>query len=246
MNTLTAFLDCSHTYGSTANENRALRTFQDGLLRVSFHGQSARELLPQDRSGFFLSGDVRGTEMPALAAMHTLFIREHNRIARHLHLRQEHLPDEALYQKARKICIAEWQNIVYTEYLPIVLGRQVMKQSGTFLDKRVRSRYDPKINPSVSNSFATAAFRFGHTQIQGLVHMIASTGTGHNRTYHIRDNFFTMNRYLENDGHGLEGVGDTDDCFGCPDDDDFHTHIVTFADAPRAHYATCWQTGSVH
>ena len=49
--------------------------------------------MAEDKNGFFLSGDVRGTEMPALAAMHTVFIREHNRIARHLKLRYDIIGD---------------------------------------------------------------------------------------------------------------------------------------------------------
>jgi len=30
--------------------------------------------------------------------------------------------------------------------------------------------YDENVKPSIANSFATAAMRFGHTQIQGMFH----------------------------------------------------------------------------
>ena len=68
-----------------------------------------------------------------LAAVHTLFLREHNRLARlmdldHLEKTGSPLSDEELFQRARKVTIAEWQNIVYAEYLPLILGEFNMRR----------------------------------------------------------------------------------------------------------------------
>lgn len=68
---------------------------------------------------------MRAREMPGLASMHTLFMREHNRIARELQSRNPRLQDEEIYQRARAIVGAEMQNVVYGQYLPVVLGESV-------------------------------------------------------------------------------------------------------------------------
>ena len=65
--------------------------------------------------------------------------------------------DEEIYQRTRRIVGAQMQNIVYSEYLPIVLGPQAMEAYGLSLDQL--SVYDPSVNPSIRNGFATAAFR---------------------------------------------------------------------------------------
>ena len=63
--------------------------------------------------------------MPGLASMHTLFVREHNRIARILYKKNSSKSDEKIYQSARRAVIAQWQNIVYDEWLPNVVGRVI-------------------------------------------------------------------------------------------------------------------------
>jgi peroxidase len=71
-------------------------------------------------------------EVPGLSALHVIFNRQHNRLAQAL--RSQLLPpgsvdgahplvlDEALFQTARRILVAQWQHIIFTEWLPIILG----------------------------------------------------------------------------------------------------------------------------
>lgn len=74
------------------------------------------------------AGDVRALEMPGLASLHTLWMREHNRLASQIRNLRSDLTDEEIFQIARKILIGEMQNIVYDEYLPVVLGDNAMRQ----------------------------------------------------------------------------------------------------------------------
>jgi peroxidase len=54
--------------------------------------------------------------------MHTLWLREHNRVAEYLYRGVPNKTDEFYYQHARRIVIAEMQHIIYTEYLPVIIG----------------------------------------------------------------------------------------------------------------------------
>lgn len=69
-------------------------------------------------------GDIRAQENPQLTVVHTLMLREHNRIARALKSMNPGWSDEQLFQEARRIVVAEIQHITYTEYLPTLLGAQ--------------------------------------------------------------------------------------------------------------------------
>jgi hypothetical protein len=115
-----------------------------------------------------LAGDVRANENPGLISLQTLFVREHNRIATALATKNPRLSDEALYQKARTTVIAELQWIVYKEYLPALLGTNAL---------RAYTGYKPTVNPSISNEFATAAYRFGHSMLDGEVGRLNNDGT---------------------------------------------------------------------
>ena len=95
-------------------------------------------------------GDSRVNEQPNLAVMHTLFLREHNRVARQLQKINPKWNDETLFQETRRIVVAEWQHIVYNEWLPLILGQDNMKRFGLFpLTKGFSNSYKTDFDPRI-------------------------------------------------------------------------------------------------
>lgn len=117
----------------------------------------------------FQKGDApRVNEHPNLAVTHIVFLREHNRLAEELARLNSHWDDERLYQEAKRILTAQMQHITYNEWVPIIIGRKKMQQLGLLpLQRGFSQDYDSNLNPTIFNEFAGAAFRFGHTLIQG-------------------------------------------------------------------------------
>ncbi|CAH2103852.1 unnamed protein product [Euphydryas editha] len=66
--------------------------------------------------------------------------------------------------EARKIVGAQMQVITYVHWLPLILGPEGYEQLGEYKE------YNANLNPSISNVFATAALRFGHSIINPILH----------------------------------------------------------------------------
>ena len=103
--------------------------------------------------------------------MHTIWAREHNRIANKLSAINPTWNDETIFQEARRIVIAEVQHITYNEYLPSILSPTTINKYGlTPLTSGFSTNYNSSITSGpISNEFAAAAFRMGHSMAQGVI-----------------------------------------------------------------------------
>lgn len=89
----------------------------------------------------------------ALASMHTVFLRLHNYYARKLRSNNNWNSDK-IFLESRRIVIGIFQNIVYNEFLPKIT------------DISPYRKYSSKADASIANSFASAAYRFGHSLVR--------------------------------------------------------------------------------
>ena len=126
----------------------------------------------------FLAADVRVDENNALAALHTVFIREHNRIVTALKGINPNWGEEKLYQEGRKIVVGIFQNIVWQEYVPTLTTVQAW------------SGYKDDVDASSSVAFATAAYRFGHSEVPNFWAMLNNNYDKIREPFLLRDLFF--------------------------------------------------------
>lgn len=124
MNSITSFIDASVVYGHNPELQVSLRDLssQNGKLAIhdKFSDPKGRPYLPsvaslpsgclQDiqqpegpRVECFNAGDSRVNEGLPLTTLHTLWLREHNRIAQELRVLNAHWTSDTVYQETRKI-----------------------------------------------------------------------------------------------------------------------------------------------
>ncbi len=203
-NIITHFIDASNVYASDTGKAWWLREGVGGRLKTSAH--SSGELLPfgdgvvendngpfgADPTTMFVAGDIRCNEQSGLAAMHTLWVREHNRFADALAAANPAWSDEEVYQRARSVVSALMQVITYNEFLPALLGDNALPNY---------SGYDPEVNATILNEFSASAYRVGHTMLSSEVLRL-----GENQqplpqgNLLLRNMFFNPSIILDNEG----------------------------------------------
>ncbi|WP_107669977.1 peroxidase family protein [Cyanothece sp. BG0011] len=213
-NEITAYIDASNIYGSDNDRINVLR-MNDGtgklIAETANNGEKLLMLntpgIANDTGGdpntenYFLSGDVRANEQIGLTATHTLFMREHNRIADDLKIRLDNgetalvnkfqesglSEGDFIFQSARKVVGAQMQIITYNQWLPVILGENALEDY---------NGYDGQIDASIATEFSTAAFRFGHTMLSPDLLRVDNEGNIV-ESLSLRDSFFNPDEVLE-------------------------------------------------
>ncbi|CAI5451437.1 unnamed protein product [Caenorhabditis angaria] len=209
INQNTHFIDLSAVYGSEDCEAVTVREFKDGRLLEYRHANYV--LPPQNKEDencqstspkyCFTCGDFRNSLHPALIPIHTIFIKQHNRLAQMIRQARNTLRDEQIFQIARKIMIAQWQHFVYSEYLPNILPMAVRRKFDIVPLARGNYRgYDRNQDPSLTNEFAGAAFRFGHSQVRNRFQRIDRNGHPSGDYRLGNDIFYASQMYLDGIG----------------------------------------------
>lgn len=182
LNLVNSYIDASTVYGNSEEDSNELRAFTGGFLLTSDGIETEKHYLPKTEDTCsangdstmkcFHSGDSRTSENLGLTGIHTVFVREHNRIAAQLAVLNKDWDDETLFYETRRIIIGILQHIVYDQYVPGVIGKEgsqtyeiVPTTDGSFY-----TGYDSEINSQLTSEFATAAFRYGHSLISNHYH----------------------------------------------------------------------------
>ncbi|MEQ2182432.1 hypothetical protein GOODEAATRI_022256 [Goodea atripinnis] len=151
LNAITSFVDASMVYGSSPSLASALRNRSSPLGSMALNSQYWDEELPYmpflprvqahlDPCGPRISTTSGAWSRSALRENTTSCFHAVN-------------PIHFLFQ------ILTWEH-----YLPRVLGERAMSRLLPSYQ-----RYDPDMDPSIANTFATAAFRFAHVTVQPVV-----------------------------------------------------------------------------
>jgi peroxidase len=173
-NHISAYMDGSNVFGSNDTVARALREFVGGRMLITANGEvplNTKNLqvsnpLKRDPTKLRMAGDVRVNVSPQITALHSLFVREHNRWCAVLAAEHSDWDDEKLYQEARRRVIAILEHITMYEYLPAMFGEPTPPYSG----------YKADLQAQIDVVFSGAAFRMAHSSLTPLVWRLNSDG----------------------------------------------------------------------
>jgi len=174
----TPFIDLSNVYGVNATFLATrLRDGSGGLMRLD----ATDSLLPYSSLGSaFLMADPRDGYTADLVALHTLLVLNHNSWAQRVASLHAEWNDDQLFWKARQLNVAEWQHVVFREWLPALLGSLAPSQISLLtsynpaLVQAVMVEVATVVGPAFVDTFTPAAYG---TTTWGAQHGISNAAT---------------------------------------------------------------------
>ena len=143
------FIDASCIYGRVGSFR--MRTLKCGKLKTDAIDDG--EFLHTDPStGEFMSASDLTTWHAGVLALHTLFVREHNRLASVHCEKNPLLSDKEIFDLARMAVISEIQSITFREVLPLLLQEEEEKDGYIT---------EPCYDPRIDSRFVPIEFAFG-------------------------------------------------------------------------------------
>lgn len=172
----TAGQDLNSVYGLSVSMLNARREMVGGRLKSQIiNGHELYAVERFNTSGRFrcFEGnceispkDARNIHLPTGQAFALLFHRNHNRHARQLAKIRPNWSDEKLLQEAKKWNIAEYQHIIYNEYLETLIGVKLANYFGIMPKPPGHfSKYEPDEQLKTIIEFQTTAGRAGHAAL---------------------------------------------------------------------------------
>lgn len=189
-NHITPFIDATTVYGDYFNTSvlptlRASPTSCRLKTLSTLNGQ----FLPIDpATGLFYAGDVRAAETSPLTVMHTLWMREHNRLCGVLErVAPTGWTDNERFWKARQIVIAKIQKITYEDWLPALFGKQLFAELFP-----PPTTYGGSGELQIDAEFSVSGYRFGHSMVSNQF-----------GPFELKNLFFNAEPILD---HGIEPI----------------------------------------
>jgi hypothetical protein len=116
--------------------------------------------LPRNQEGIALIGDPRNDVHVLMSQLHVHFIAAHNELVDRL--REDGVAEGDLFDEARRALSWHYQWVIVNEFLPSLVGQELVDE---VLTAGARY-YRPDGAPYIPLEFADAAYRYGHSQIR--------------------------------------------------------------------------------
>lgn len=108
-------------------------------------------------------GDERSTAQPQFYALIMVWIKFHNRVFDEISTLHPELSNEVKFYETRRFVIAVYQNVLFTEVLPLLVSERSIAKYKLSSQKPC---YKSSVDPSVTAEFTSSVARFFHNFLQ--------------------------------------------------------------------------------